>query len=176
MGQDGRKTMSKSKIMTLTALITLALGITAIGNAEADEEKNKTIVKRNVEEIWNKGNVSVAEEIVATDYVRHLPGGKEIRGRERYKEYVKGFYTTFPDARFTMKDLIAVGDYVVLRWSCVGTHTGKGIGSPTGKEFEITGIVIYRLAGGKMVEDWSEFDRLVLMQQLGYKLVPPGKE
>ena len=66
--------MSKSKIMTLTALITLALGITAIGNAEADEEKNKSIVKRNVEEIWNKGNVSVADEIVATDYVRHLPG------------------------------------------------------------------------------------------------------
>lgn len=165
-----------SKIVALTALIILAFGMTAIGNAEADEEKNKTIVKRNIEEIWNKGNIAVVDEILATNYIRHLPGGKEIRGREAYREYVKRYYNTFPDLRFTIEDLITAGDYVVLRWSCVGTHTGEAMGPPTGKKFKLTGIVIYRLAGGKMAEDWSEFDRLVLMNQLGYKLVPPGGE
>ena len=157
-----------SKIIALTALITLAFGMTAIDNAVADEARNEVIIERNVEEIWHKVNVAVADEIVATNYVRHLPGGKEIHGREAYKQYVTKFMTTFPDTRWDMDIMISKGDYVVVRYSGSGTHTGEGMGTPTGKKWEITANIIYRLAGGKLVEDWSEWDKLVLMQQLGF--------
>ena len=156
-----------SKIIALTALVTLAFGLTIVSNAVADEARNERIIERNVEEIWHKVNVTVADEIVAANYVRHLPGGKEIRGREAYKQYVTKFMTTFPDTRWNMDIMISKGDYVVVRYSGSGTHTGEGMGTPTGKKWEITANIIYRLAGGKLVEDWSEWDKLILMQQLG---------
>jgi hypothetical protein len=95
-----------SKIMALTALTTLAIGMTAIGNAVADEARNETIIEGNLAEIWHKGNFAVMDEIVATNYVRHLPGGQDVRGREGYKQHVLGFMTPFPDLRFTMNVMI----------------------------------------------------------------------
>ncbi len=134
----------------------------------ADEARNEVVIERNVEEIWHKVNVAIADEIVAANYVRHLPGGKEIRGREAYKQCVTKFMTAFPDTRWNMDIMISKGDYVVVRYSGSGTHTGEGMGTPTGKEWEITANIIYRMAGGKLVEDWSEWDKLVLMQQLAF--------
>ena len=164
-----------SKIIGLTALIALAFGMTAIDNAVADEARNERIIERNLAKIWHKGNLDVVDEIVATNYVRHLSGGQDVRGREGYKKFVKGYMTPFPDLRFTMDIMISKGDYVVVYYRGTATHTGEGIGPPTGKKVTFTAIVIHRLAGGKMAECWQENDSLSFMQQLGHKLVPPSK-
>ena len=161
------------KVLALTALIVLALGMSGIDNVLADEAKNEAIIERNLEEIWHNKNYDVADEIVAEDYVRHLMGGQEVKSREGYKAWVKGFMTTFPDTRFPMDIVISKGDYVVVRYTGSGTHTGPGMGTPSGKKWTWSAIVIHRLAGGKMVECWEEGDNLSFMTQLGYKLVPP---
>ena len=83
--------MSKGKIIALIGLITLALGVTAIDNAVADEARNEAIIEGNLEEIWHKGNLDVIDEIVAVNYVRHMPGGHEFRGREGYRQHRQGF-------------------------------------------------------------------------------------
>ena len=164
-----------SKIIALIALIALAFCMTAVGNAVADEARNETIIERNLAEIWHKGNFAVIDEIVSTNYVRHMPGGGEFRGREGYKQHVLGLITPFPDLRFTMDIMISTGDYVVVHYTATATHTGEGLGPPTGKKVTFTAIVIHRLAAGKMAECWAEFDNLSFMQQLGHKLVPPSK-
>ena len=167
--------MSKSKIIALSALIILAFGVTAIGNAVADEARNELIIERNLAEIWHKGNFDVMKEIVAANYVRHMPGGVDFRGHEGYKKHVLGFITPFPDLRWNMDIMVSKGDYVVIRYSGSATHTGEGLGPPTGKKVTFTAIVMHRLAGGKMAECWVEVDNLSFMKQLGYKLVPPSK-
>jgi predicted ester cyclase len=138
------------------------------------EERNEKIIERNLAESWHKVDMNVVDEIVADNYVRHLPGGQKARGREGYKEHIKGFMKPFPDLRWNMDIMISKGDYVVVYYSASGTHTGEGMGPPTGKKITSTFIVIHRLAGGKMVECWLEADSLSFMQQLGYELKPPS--
>jgi predicted ester cyclase len=175
--QKRRKTMSKSKIIALIAVMSFAFAMTAIDNAVADEARNERIIERNLE-IWHNVDMTVADEIVAANYVRHFPDGSEIRGREAYKKHVKGFMSAFPDMFFNMDVMIAKGDYVVVHYTGTATHTGETevYGPPTGKKITIRAIVIHRLAGGKMIECYEVADGLGLMLQLGYKLVPPGEE
>jgi steroid delta-isomerase-like uncharacterized protein len=74
----------------------------------------------------------------------------------------------FPDTRMTIEDEIAEGDKVVIRWTIRGTHKGEYMGiAPTGKEVTVTGISVYRIERGKIVEDWSNNDMLGMLQQLG---------
>ena len=130
-------------------------------------EENKAIVKRWNERLW-KGNVDVIDELADDSYVNHTLGGD----REGYKQYVISLQGAFSDASITLEDAIAEGDKVVIRWSMQSTHTGEYMGIPaTGKRATITGISIYRIAGGKIVEDWSNADFLGFMQQLG--VIPP---
>jgi predicted ester cyclase len=135
-------------------------------------EANKAVIRRNLEEIWHTGRLNIADEIVAKNYVRHLPGGVEIKGREAYKEYVKGFMTTFPDTRWEMEMVVCEEDCVVVRYHGHGTHMGPGMGDPTGREFDITATVIHRIANGKMAECWVDLDNLDFQRQLG--LLPPA--
>jgi len=169
--------MSNSKIIALIAVISLAFAATAINNAVADEAENEAIIVRNSAEIWHKGNVAVIDEIVSKDYVRYMPGGVEFRGREGYKQHVLGMITSLPDYYASMDIMISKGDYVVVRYLGSGTHTGEGgiLGPPSGKKITLTAIIIHRLAGGMMAEDWVELDNVSIMGQLGYKLVPPSK-
>jgi predicted ester cyclase len=161
--------MSRAKITT--TIITIAFCLSAIGYAMAGEKENLEIIKRNLDEVWHKKNLDVMDEIVAEDYVRHLPGGAKIEGREAYREMVKGFMTQFPDTRWNMDIVIPKDKYVVVYYSGTGTHTGEGaLGPPTGKKWQWTAIVIHSLENGKMKEDWEEEDFGVIKQQLG--LVP----
>jgi steroid delta-isomerase-like uncharacterized protein len=132
-------------------------------------EGNKNVVRRLFEEVWNKGNLSVAEELFAPTYAHHDPSTPDVgRGPESEKERATLYRTAFPDFRLTAEDIIAEGETVVARWSCRGTHKGDlgGIAS-TGKQFTISGVSIARFANGKMVEGWVNWDALGLMQQLG---------
>jgi predicted ester cyclase len=83
------------------------------------------------------------------------------------------YQMAFPDVRMTVEDGFAEGDKVVVRWTGRGAHTGELMGiPPTGKQVTVTGIDVYRVAGGKLVERWGEFDQMGMMQQLGVVPLP----
>ncbi len=132
-------------------------------------EQNKAIVRRLVEEFWNKGNLSVADELFTPNYTHHDPSTPDFgRGPESEKKRATLYRTAFPDVRLTIEDIIAEGETVMTRWSCRGTHKGDLSGiAPTGKQFTISGVTMARLSNGKMAEGWVNWDALGLMQQLG---------
>jgi steroid delta-isomerase-like uncharacterized protein len=132
-------------------------------------EGNKNVVRRLFEELWNKGNLSVADELFSPNYAHHDPSTPDFgRGPESEKKRATLYRTAFPDLRLTIEDIIAEGETVTARWSCRGTHKGDlgGI-APTGKQFTISGVTIARLSNGKMAEGYVNWDALGLMQQLG---------
>jgi steroid delta-isomerase-like uncharacterized protein len=132
-------------------------------------EQNKTNVRRLFEEVWNKGHVTVADELFASNYNHHDSSTPDLgRGPESEKKRVTLYRNAFPDIRFTVEDLISEGETVVARWSCHGTHKGELNGiAATGKQFHITGISIARFTNSKMFEGYVNWDGLGLMQQLG---------
>jgi predicted ester cyclase len=136
-------------------------------------EENKAIIRRHWEEVVSKGNMSVADENMATNYIYHGSGGQEFKGPEGFKQLITMFRTAFPDLRATVEDMVAVGDEVAHRVTMRGTHKGEFMGiAPTGKQVAIAAIVISRFAGGKEVEAWANLDQLGVMQQLG--VAPPA--
>ena len=132
-------------------------------------EENKANARRFYDEVCNKGNLDLLDELADPNTVAHQADGNDIRGHEALKQFVKMYYTAFPDLRFTVEDQVAEGDKVVTRWLAEGTHNGELMGiAPTGKHVAgVTGISIDRYSGGKFVESWRNWDTLGLMQQLG---------
>jgi steroid delta-isomerase-like uncharacterized protein len=131
-------------------------------------EKYKNMERRMVDEVFNKGNIEVVDELFAPEYVLHMPGGQELRGPEGLKQYVMLLRTAFPDLCMTIQDLVAEGDKLAFRLTSQGTHKGDFMGiAPTGKKISITTINISRFAGGKVIEEWGCFDQMTMMQQLG---------
>ena len=138
-------------------------------------ETNKTVVRRFFEEVWNKGNLTVLNEIIAKDHVSSGPGTLPglPAGPEGSKQLVTVYRNAFPDLHFTIDEQIAEGDKVVTRWTAHGTHQGELVGIPaTGKSSTVTGISIDRVVNGKIAESWGIFDQFGMMQQLGVIPVP----
>ncbi len=137
-------------------------------------QENRIVVRRELEEIFSQGgNLDVAEEIYAPNYVGHEPTFGDVHGVEGAKQFAATYRQAFPDVQTTMEDQVAEGDKVVTRFTARGTHQGESedFGPPTGNRIEVTGITIEQFSEeGKIVEDWTNFDALGLMQQLG--LVP----
>lgn len=130
-------------------------------------EENKAMIRRVWEEVFNKGDLAVADEIMATNYVYHGSGGQEFKGPEGFKQLITMFRTAFPDLRITVEDMFAEGDKVAHRATIRGTHKGDFMGiAPTGKQVTIAAIVISRFVGGKEVEAWANLDQLAMMQQM----------
>jgi steroid delta-isomerase-like uncharacterized protein len=132
-------------------------------------EENKSVSRRVAEEIFNGGNLDLADELYAPDYVLHDPMLLEdLYGPEGLKQYAAMTLGAFPDARVTVEDQVAEGDKVVSRWTATGTHTGDLMGiPPTGRRIEVSGITINRFSGGKIAEDWYQSDDLGMMRQIG---------
>jgi predicted ester cyclase len=131
-------------------------------------EHNKALVRRLYEEGLNKGNLAVADEILAPDYIRHgLAPGAPL-GPESTKHVFSTMRAALPDLRITVEDMVGEGDKVVARVTGRGTHKGEYMGvAPTGKQVTVTFIGIYRFAGSKLKEAWIQMDELGMMQQLG---------
>ena len=122
-------------------------------------EENKATAIRIINEVWSEGNLDVIDELVADDYVYHTPIEGDIHGPEGLKQNVTLYRTALPDLWFTVEDVMAEGNKVVIRWSAGGTRKGELLGSPaTGKQNTSTGITITRFMDGKAVEDWSNWD------------------
>lgn len=128
----------------------------------------KLIVKRLIEEPW-KGNWDVIDEYVAPGYVGHDPAEPEpFRGPAGVRANIEKYLSGFPDGGITVDDQIAEGDKVATRWTGRGTQTGEIAGiAPTGKEITVTGMTISKLEGGLVVEEWTTWDTLGMLVQLG---------
>ncbi len=129
-------------------------------------ESNTVLADRVWDEIWHQGDLSRLDDLFTVDFVRHDPG-RELHGIDQNRQFILGLRTAFPDLRFTMEDQIAEGDKVVVRYRFQGTHLGAFQGlPPTSRQVSYTGILIYRMTGGKIAEQWTEFDLLGFLRQL----------
>ena len=134
--------------------------------------------RRFFEEVFSQGDLDLVDELVAPDYVGHPSGPEEqLRGPQGVKEYIGRLREGVPDLTLTIEDQVADGDKVATRWTARGTHDGELLGAaPTGRTATITGITIQRSgAGGRIVEGWTSWDMLGMLQQLGIAPQPAGR-
>jgi len=139
-------------------------------------EQNTALVRQMVDELFNRGNMSRADEFMAPDFVEReeLPPGIP-RDREGVKQLTAMLHSAFPDFKATIDDMVAEGDKVVIRQTWSGTQKGEFMGvPPTGKSVSFGVIDIIRLSGGKIVEHWGQMDSMGLMMQLG-AIPAPGE-
>jgi steroid delta-isomerase-like uncharacterized protein len=131
-------------------------------------EDNKTIARRFIQ-VWGQESLDTLDELATPNLSVYYPLLKEpIYGPEAFKQHLMRAHSAVPDAAIESLDEISEGDKVVVRWTARGTHNGVFLGvPPTGKQLTWTGITIYRIADGKIVEERGEEDALGLMQQLG---------
>jgi steroid delta-isomerase-like uncharacterized protein len=129
---------------------------------------NKAIIRRLYEEVFNKGNLALVEELFSPTYVRHDPAIPELRGLTGAKQICTMIRTAFPDIHCTLEDLVAEGDKVVLRWSARATHQGDFVGvAGTGKPVTMSGTETWLIREGKLQEEWAHWDTLGLLRQVG---------
>jgi predicted ester cyclase len=124
---------------------------------------HKSIVRRLVEEVWNKGKLGVADRLIAVNYSGHDAKSSE-HDLLAFKEYVTSHRKAFPDLRFTVDDLRGHSNTVVFRWTARGTHRGKLMDiRPTHRQMTCSGITIFRFSRGKIVEGWMNWDAISLI-------------
>ena len=132
-------------------------------------EANIALVRRAFEEVANKGDLAVVDDIIAPDFVRHdLGGGPDLVGPEGVRRLITAQRAAFPDLQLAIEHMIVQGDMAVARYTGRGTHQGPFLGvAPTGKQVTWRGVNIYRIAGGKLAETWQLADMLGIMRQIG---------
>jgi steroid delta-isomerase-like uncharacterized protein len=137
-------------------------------------ETTKRLARRFYDEVLNARQVDVVDDLAVAEYVEHdpLPGQRDNREglKERVRALTEGLAPTF-----TIEDLIAEDDRVVVRWTNRGTHVAPFLGiPPTGRSFEFAGIDVYRVENDRLAEHWHVIDQLTMLQQLGLLPVPDG--
>jgi steroid delta-isomerase-like uncharacterized protein len=138
-------------------------------------EQNKINARRIVDEAWNKHSTKVLDELFSNDAILHNPLDPTVpKGLQGVKTTLETFLTAFPDVKITIEKEIADGEYVVQHLRAIGTNTGPFNGMPaTGKKANTVGAMTTKFDhSGKIVEVWSFFDNLGLMQQLGVVPTP----
>jgi steroid delta-isomerase-like uncharacterized protein len=131
-------------------------------------EQNKSIVRRWVEEGWNKRNTALIDQLFTPNFYQHETGPETVNSSEALKPFVAGYLSAFPDLQFTIEDLVAEGDKVVWRFKATGNNTGPFMGGPaTSKSVAVTGTITFRLENSRMAEAWLNLDVLGLLQQVG---------
>jgi predicted ester cyclase len=140
---------------------------------DSQVERNKRLVRRFVDEVWNEGALHVAEEVLAEGYIEHPSSPDEEKptepcGPEGMKRFVGMFRHAFPDMKFTIEHMLAEGDRVAIHLVGRGTHLGDLHGmAPTGRPVVIGGAAIHRIENDKIAETYQVVDRLRLREQIG---------
>ena len=135
-------------------------------------ETNKAIIRRIVEEIENRDNLALIDELLAPNFVNHTPAPGLPPDGEGIKQLLSMYRAALPDGSMTIEDMIAEGDKVATRKTYRGTHQGEFLGiPPTGRHVTVGLIDIMHIVDGKVVEHWNVGDDLSMLQQLG--VLPP---
>ena len=137
-------------------------------------EENAATIRQGIEEMFNRGDLAIADVRFAEDIILHSPAqDTPMRGRETLKGFIRRLRTAFPDMHVTIEDTIAVGERVVTRCTTRGTHRGDYFGTPpTNRRVAISEVQIYRVVDGQIVEMWLVFNVLGVLQQMG--MIPAG--
>jgi steroid delta-isomerase-like uncharacterized protein len=133
-------------------------------------EDNISIMRRWYREVWRERKNETIHELLASDAQLRGQNGpeQEIKGPEGFLEFAERIRNAFPDTEVVVEDIFAADDEVAVRWVATGTHTGHGLGvPPSGRRLRVCGITIARIANGKIVEGWDNWDRLGMLQQIG---------
>ncbi len=144
----------------------------SLGGPEVGIEENKQLLRQTYERWWSAGDLQAVNEMVDPAYIDHSPETNEVSqpGLDGLKELIAKYREGFPDMVETLEDVIAEDDKVVGRFHMRGTHTGPFLGiAPTGRRVEMTGIDVYRIENGRIVEMWYAEDLLGLVRQLGVR-------
>ena len=140
------------------------------------EAENRALFERYFDEVANKDNLDLADEIFAADYQHHDPANPDPRpmiGSQAVKDHLTSLKSAFPDLVFDIDDIVAEGDSIVVRWTARGTNTGDYFGMPaTGKPIDITGMNTWNTRDGMAIEGWVNRDDMGLLQQLGVVPTP----
>jgi steroid delta-isomerase-like uncharacterized protein len=135
---------------------------TSSSTPKQDEEKeNEVLALRYHNEIFQKGKLEVADEILSSDFVIHNPVLPEVvrNGPEGTKKYASAVMTAVPDRKLEHHDILSKGDKVMIRWTNSGTNTGPFFGNPpTGKRYVVTGFDLFRISNGKIKELWQQYN------------------
>lgn len=171
------KATSYGFVVTVAALLFAApIVITGCntGTTESVLERNKRLVRRLNDEVFNKGNLDRIDEFYSPGFVLHfLPGGSEWRGIESFREHEKRHREAFPDWREDIRHIVAEGDLVVIHIISNGTNEGSWLGNPpTGRRIQINEMSILRIEDDKIAEQWLLPDMFSIQQQLA----PPEDE
>ncbi len=139
-------------------------------------EEHRALFTRWFDELWNRKNYTITQELVHPEFTAHGAGGQDIKqGPNGVADLVRTWHVAFPDGRMTMDDIITEGEYSVIRMTFRGTHRGDFYGIPaSGKPVVVTSIGIDRVVDGKITEGWGELDMLGMMQQIG-AIPAPGQ-
>jgi steroid delta-isomerase-like uncharacterized protein len=141
-------------------------------NTELDY--NKRLVHRFVDECWNDARLAMVPELVSAHCRYHDPVFPHmIAGVESMQHHIERSRRAFPDLKYTITDTIAERDEVVTHWTLNGTHRGEFLGMPpTNVNVLIAGTSIYRIEEGQIVEQWTNWNLMSLMEQLGLQTAP----
>jgi steroid delta-isomerase-like uncharacterized protein len=135
-------------------------------------QQNESIVRRLMNEAWNEGNLETVDDCVAPQYTHEGPLDS-VQGPQGLKEMITKYRTAFPDCNLKIDDMFSADDRVVVRFQYSGTHKAALEGlAPTGRHASGAGIDVHRVENGRIVETYSQWDALGLMQQLGVVTLP----
>lgn len=159
--------MSRTNIVYTALLASLLVApIFAAPAPQQNIERNKTVARKLFEVALNQDNWEVYSEIHTKDFVAHA--GRHSVDLAGDLQDAKGWRQAFPDGRYSIDRVIAEGDFVVVQFTGRGTNTGPWHGMPaTGKPLEVSGVGIYHIVGGRIVEEWVEYNMLSILKQLG---------
>jgi steroid delta-isomerase-like uncharacterized protein len=172
LASDRFAEQSRASTVAATGIELLERGrFEVVGRARKVANKE---LSRRFTEYFSTGDERLADEILSPQVVFHgARGDGDLHGLDELKAFVAAYRSAFPDARSMVEAQFEEGDTVVTRWRAVGTHTGElGPLPASGQSFEMDGITIERIAGGKIAEVWVARDELGLMGQLGALPVP----
>jgi steroid delta-isomerase-like uncharacterized protein len=131
-------------------------------------EQNKALVRRIIDEAWNRGDLAVVDETFAADYTEHNPRPGQETGIDGYKGGITMLRAAFPDLSLELHEVLAEGDRTAVRYTLHGTHEGELMGLPaSGQRVASDGMVFARFENGKVAERWGVQDMLTLLQQIG---------
>jgi steroid delta-isomerase-like uncharacterized protein len=138
---------------------------------------NKQIAQRFMDECWSQGKLEAVRELVSDGCSFHDPAFPSLTsGAENIRRHIETCRSGFPDLQFSVDDTIAERNEVVLHWTARGTHKAQFLGmQPTNRKAAVSGTSIFRIEGGKIVEQWADWNLMSLMEQLGVATLPKAE-